>query len=332
MRVLIAYPLSREINSDRWNVIYSPWLSGDEEKLRLSLIEHRPDVFIVGNNSVGEETLDLWRRTMGNERRLTLIRRGSSLSRIDVNKAKLVNIQVLNTLSVNSRFVAEYILEHLRLPPSTTTTTTTTIGILGSGAIGSRIASRLNSMGHEVKIYSPSLTTVDPVQLEKIRRRKGLGSERIRLASTAEEAIEGGRHLILAIDAEHVVRPEEKLSLQFVRTILDGARLVSVSEFRVFADGALDLLVERVRNKDFTARLDSHRFDLSTIDNPPDDLQLVSEAMKGKGCGEAMDQAVLILLANLSLQQTFPTTTILPLCNHFHSKPSSQQSHQQSLQ
>ena len=333
MKVLVAYPLVSEV-LDGWNVISLPDLNGAEEKLRSSLESLRPSVLIVGNNAVGEETLEVWRRVMGEESRLTLIRRGSSLSRIDLVKAKVWNIEVFNTLSVNARFVADYMIEHLHLSPlgvvASPSSSPSIVGIIGSGAIGSRIGSRLNSLGYEVHVYSPSLLTVDPHLLEGTRRRKGLGSERIRIASTAEEAIERATHVLLAIDAERVVDPEEKLSVRFVQSIIRGARLVSVSEFRVFADGALDLLVHRVREKHFTARLDSHRFDLLTINNPPLDLQLVSEAMKGKGCGEAMDQAVLILLSNIALQQTFQTSTIIPSWKSLHPKEISQQSHHHS--
>src|SRR5262249_47956375 len=112
MNVLIAYPFISEIRN-RERLMYLPVLVQDEDSLFLAIREHRPDVIIVGNNAVGNETLEGWRMEMGIDCQLTLIRRGSSLSRIAVHRAKQLNINVLNTPSVNSPFVAKYMIDGL---------------------------------------------------------------------------------------------------------------------------------------------------------------------------------------------------------------------------
>jgi len=300
MQVLIAYPFKTEI-FNRHRLIYLPELAADEPSLRVAIREYRPDVIIVGNNSVGSETLELWHSIMGNDIQLTIIRRGSSLSRIDVDRARQLNISVLNTLSVNSRFVAEYMIEHLHLPNDGTCSI---IGILGSGAIGSRIAYRLSTAKHKVNIYSPSLTNPDESTRKKVQGRKGIASSDIVISMTPEKAVENATHVILAIDADKVTNVKEQLSKEFFQLIPNGARIVSVTEFRVFAEGAMDILIERVRQEQISARLDSHRFDLSTIKDHPPTLEVASAAMMGPGCGEAMDQAALVVLANLALEQS----------------------------
>src|SRR5271156_4995374 len=110
MQVLIAYPFAGEIRNSH-QLINLPELVKNELSLQVAIREHHPQVIIVGNNAVGSETLDLWRSIMVNDIQLTIIRRGSSLSRIHVDRAKYLNINVLNTLSVNSKFVAEYMIE-----------------------------------------------------------------------------------------------------------------------------------------------------------------------------------------------------------------------------
>ncbi|CAF3323312.1 unnamed protein product [Rotaria socialis] len=300
MHVLIAYPFKIEIRH-RHQLIYLPELVQDESKLRFAIRQHRPHIIIVGNNSVGIETLELWRSLISYDIQLTIIRRGSSLSCIHVQRAKQLNINVLNTLSVNSRFVAEYMIEHLHLPKDGTCST---IGIIGSGAIGSRIAYRLSTIKHKVNIYSPSLANTDESIQNKIRERKGIVSSDINISVRPEKAIENATHVILAIDADKITNVNQQLSKEFFQLIPNGARIVSVTEFRIFAEGALDLLIERIRQGQITARLDSFALDLIKIKDPPKDLEIVSAAMTVLGCGEAMDQAALVLLSNVVLEQT----------------------------
>ncbi|CAF5146710.1 unnamed protein product, partial [Rotaria sp. Silwood1] len=103
---------------------------------------------------------------------------------------------------------------------------------------------------------------------------------------TAEQAVTNATHVVLAIDADQVKNVKEQLSKEFFQIIPNGARLVSVTEFCVFAQGALDILIERVRQGQISALLDSHAFDISTIKDPPTQLETVSAAMKVPGCGE----------------------------------------------
>ncbi|CAF1088307.1 unnamed protein product [Rotaria sordida] len=301
MQVLIAYPFKSEIHN-RNQLIYLPELVQNEQSLRFAIRQHRSHVIIVGSNSVGSETLELWRSIMSYDIQLTLIRRGSALSRIHVDRARQLNINVLNTLSVNSRFVAEYIIEHLHLPNDGTCST---IGIIGSGAIGRRIAYRLYRAKHKVIVYSPSLTNPDQTIQSKIRKRKGIDFPDINIAMTPEQAVINATYVILAIDADRVTNIEEQLSKEFFQIIPNVARLVSVTAFCVFAPGALDILIERVRQGQISARLDSHAFDLSTIKDLPTQLEAVSAALTVPGCGEAMDQAALVVLANVVLEQSF---------------------------
>ncbi|CAF3258595.1 unnamed protein product [Rotaria socialis] len=300
MQVLIAYPFKSEIPHQN-RLIYLPELVQDESSLRVAIRQHHPHIIIVGNNAVGSETLELWRSVMSNNIQLTLIRRGSSLSRINLDLAKQLHINVLNTLSVNSRFVAEYMIEHLHLPSNGTCSN---IAIIGSGAIGSRIAYRLFRAKHKVNVYSPSLTNPDETCRNKTRRKKGICSSGIEVSMTPEQAVVNATHVILAIDADRVTSVNEQLSKEVFQIIPNGARLVSVTEFRVFADGALDIIIERVRQGQISARLDSHAFDINTIKDPPTELEAVSAAMTVPGCGEAMDQAALIVLANVVLEQS----------------------------
>ncbi|CAF0798620.1 unnamed protein product [Adineta steineri] len=309
MKVLIAYPFTTSGIRVLHQIIYLPELVQSEESLLIAIREHHPNVIIVGNNSVGEKTLETWRSMMGDNILLTLIRRGSSLSRIKIDRAKQLNINVLNTLSVNSRFVAEYMIEHLNLSNNKDNLI---IAIIGSGAIGRRVAYRLNQKHHIVNIYSPSLIEPDEYIRKKIQKEKGIDLPGIHIYNTPEEAVQNATHVILAVDADKVKDDNERLSQEFFQLISNGARLVSVTEFHVFVQGALHILIERIKKGELTAHLDSHAYDLSEIKDHPDGLVTISAAMKGRGCGEVMDQAALVVLANIALEQSLNSSLIFP--------------------
>ncbi|CAF3823738.1 unnamed protein product [Rotaria sp. Silwood1] len=262
MKVSITYPFKSEIRN-QYQLIYLPELVQDESNLRVATRQHYSNVIIVGNHSVGS----------------------SSLSHIDLNKAKQPNINVLNTLNVDSRFVAEYMIEQLYL---SNTGISSIIEIIGS-----------------VNIYSLSLINLDECTREKTRRRKGIASTDINVSLTAEQAISNATHVIIAIDADKVTNEKEKLLKEIFPLIPNGARTVSVTEFCVFAQGAFEILIERFRQGQISARLDPYAFDLSIIKGHLTALEAISAAMKGSGCGEAMNQATLVVLDNLAFKQTF---------------------------
>jgi glycine/D-amino acid oxidase-like deaminating enzyme len=298
--VLIAYPFTNGILNNE-QIIYLPELVENEISLQMAIRQYHPEILIVGNNSVGSSTLQLWRLIMTNDIELTIIRRGSSLSRIDLICSKELKIKVLNTLSVNSRFVVEYIIEHLHLSNNNNEI----ISIIGSGAIGGRIADRLNKLKYKINIYSPSLTNPDEFQRKKIAKSKGIGSSDINISMTPEQTLENATHVIIAIDADKVTNKNQQLSKAFFQLIKNGSRIVSVTEFRVFEEGSIDIIIDRIKKEEITARLDSHPYDLSTIKEHLPGLETLSAAMKGPGCGQAMDQAALILLSNIILQKSF---------------------------
>ncbi|CAF5072367.1 unnamed protein product, partial [Rotaria sp. Silwood1] len=117
--------------------------------------------------------------------------------------------------------------------------------------------------------------------------------------------ISNATHVIIAIDADKVTNEKEKLLKEIFPLIPNGARTVSVTEFCVFAQGAFEILIERFRQGQISARLDPYAFDLSIIKGHLTALEAISAAMKGSGCGEAMNQATLVVLDNLAFKQTF---------------------------
>jgi len=56
---------------------------------------------------------------------------------------------------------------------------------------------------------------------------------------------------------------------------------------------------------EISVRLDSPAFDLIKIQDFPKNLEAVSAALTVPGCGEAMDEAALVILANVVLEQSF---------------------------
>ncbi|CAF1384767.1 unnamed protein product [Didymodactylos carnosus] len=250
MKVLIAYPfpsVSNNFGDKLWK--YIPNL--DEDGLQAEIATYKPDSVIVGNNVVNAETLQKWRTAMGSLATLSIIRRSSSKSDIDIKKADSLNINHYRTLSVNAPTLS---------------------AVIGCGATGRRVIERLIREGHTVKVYSPSLANCScEEEQENVAKSKGLAHhERIYFASSLEEAVKNVNYIAIAIDATQVV-----------------------------ATGELSIL------------FDSHYRDVKHLLDriPPDNktFEVRSNAMYNFGCQQAIDQAALIVLASIIVEQTIDT-------------------------
>jgi lactate dehydrogenase-like 2-hydroxyacid dehydrogenase len=78
---------------------------------------------------------------MGNKVPLSIVRRGTSLARIDRQAAGALHIDVLNTPGVNALFVAHYMLKQfgLMLTDGAIPAGSKRIAVIGSGGIGARV-------------------------------------------------------------------------------------------------------------------------------------------------------------------------------------------------
>ncbi|CAF1435725.1 unnamed protein product [Didymodactylos carnosus] len=311
MKVLIAY-LCPTISTDYSNKIkYKPDLSCDPVGLQVEIATYKPDTIIVGSNVVSAETLQKWRSIMGDEALLSIIRRGSSMSDIKTEMADSLNISHYRTPSVNAPFVAQYIIQKLCFSDDKRENILS--AVIGYGAIGRRIIQRLIREGHTVNVYGPSLANCSSrAEQENIARSKGLlCHERIHFATSPEEAVKNVYYVAIAIDATSVVASGRYLSKEFVLSMSHGTRIVNVSEFHVFTDEAMSCFLKRSKQSELSILFDSHYRDVNRLlDQIPSDnktFEVCSKAMENVGCQAAMDQAALIVLARIAVEQTIHT-------------------------
>lgn len=125
-------PLSNEETDQQWSNLIK---------------KYRPNVVIFGLQTIDERKLTIWRNLMPHDN-LKFVRKGTSLHRVDFAAAKKNAIEVLNTPSVNSLFVAKFITDivlHQNL---------STIGIIDVGDIGKKVALTLLESQKSLMLYN----------------------------------------------------------------------------------------------------------------------------------------------------------------------------------
>jgi glycine/D-amino acid oxidase-like deaminating enzyme len=303
MKVLIAYPCY--IESDyKIQFIYQPELAsyGDYE-LKKSIMENMPNVIVVGNNIISKETLELFNQVKVPVSYKGIIRRGSSLARIDCKTAENFGMEILNTPGINSPFVANYILDQLKLkliPPSSSVK----IAIIGSGNIGSFLLKNLSSLQHRVFLYSPSLVSL--YTKSKILKEKGLEGYNFEISSDSISCIEEADYVIIAVDVS-AYREEDKFDIRFVNKLKTGVKFMSVSENKIFEHSALKRLIERCAAKEMELYFDGVPSEIKEIISIAgagilDNLHTSSKAMTSNECQISMDTAVKTVIETLYIK------------------------------
>ncbi|CAF1119737.1 unnamed protein product [Didymodactylos carnosus] len=135
--------------------------------------------------------------------KLQIIRRGSSMTAIDLNAAGEFRICLYKTPGVNALFAAQYIYESLNLPIGAKQGQIC-VAVIGSGSIGSRGVQKLIQEKHKVVVYSPALAVADDNTRGIIARKKGIRNEQnVSFANSPEQAVrqEHVLYVVIAIDA-----------------------------------------------------------------------------------------------------------------------------------
>ncbi|MFC4597556.1 hydroxyacid dehydrogenase [Cohnella hongkongensis] len=178
MKIVITelnWPIGMEMLRDKgWEVVYEPGLWNDRSRLREQL--RTADAIIVRNQTqVDAELLD-W------EHRLKAIGRlGVGLDNLDLQAAAKKNIPVVFGKNANATSVAEYVISgifaHGRLLNEAAASVRTgewnrkrftgfevagkTLGLIGIGEIGHRVAARARALGMKVCGYDPYVSPFD---------------------------------------------------------------------------------------------------------------------------------------------------------------------------
>jgi hypothetical protein len=307
MRVLVAYPLSFTTGIGE-SFIYLPLLAQqDSSDLQKALAEVFPQVLVVGNNIVSSDTLTLWREFCPLPIKLFIIRKGTSLARIDCRTAEQLDIEVLNIKGVNSPFVALFALRCggvMKDDGSIIPGNGARVGCFGSGGIGAYAARLLATHGYQVSVFSPSLCAEalhsrSPF-FSSVAAKKGLHFEGVTLCTSMSEATTAASVVVVAIDADGIVHAEQRIGTEVIEKIPSGAVLVNVSESKVFSPDGLALLLARAGRGEINFFHDSVPADVSSVrshvaHNSPH-ITFSSLATRDPACQKAMNDATLELI------------------------------------
>jgi glycine/D-amino acid oxidase-like deaminating enzyme len=266
---------------------------------------------------------------------LLLIRRGTSIASIDVEAAARHGVQVRNTAEVNARYVARFTLQILfpetsggrgadapRRPPDQGAAPATigpppaTVGLVGAGNINTWVARGAAARGCRIVVFSPSLAA-DPAARESWCAARGLPADAVVVAPDVA-AVFGAADLVSV--AVPLVRSGPHRTTDLIRPshlkAFAGRRIVSVSEPDVLSDEAA---LEAYARRDIEVVLDSaaglrpsaRQQIADRFSEDGDALRagftLTSDAVHMPGCGEELDQAVLVAAARAEVAQL--TTT-----------------------
>jgi glycine/D-amino acid oxidase-like deaminating enzyme len=266
---------------------------------------------------------------------LLLIRRGTSVASIDVDGAARCGVQVRNTAEVNARYIARFTLRALFPEPAGRAATGRrddrrsrppaaggapapaalhpgTVGLVGAGNINTWVARGAAARGCRIVVFSPSLAA-DPAARERWCAARGLPADGVVVAPDVA-AVFGAADLISI--AVPLVRSGPHRTTDLIRPshlkAFAGRRIVSVSEPDVLSDEAA---LEAYARRDIEVVLDSAvglrpSARQQIADRFSEDgealrtgFTLTSDAVHMPGCGEELDQAILVAAARAEVAQ-----------------------------
>lgn len=217
-----------------YEITYEPSISPAEIGSRL--VSGNFDALIVRNKVIDRAAIAAWAES--NPNKLCIVRAGSNTSTIDVTAATEHGVAVMNTPGANAQAVAEYIIGQIttlanegrsreaaqdvrnrttkdKKTYAAPTLNGKTLALIGTGAIGSKVARVASAWGMIVKGYSPHFTP------EKAARMGVMST------STLEEALADAN--FVTIQANYPGNAPVLINETALGLVHNGAKLVNVS-------------------------------------------------------------------------------------------------------
>lgn len=268
------------------------------------LIDHirheKPLAIIVADQIVNEEIIKAWRVACPSDK-LVLVRRGTSLDKIDIEACKRNGIRVINTPGVNAPHVADYIVAKLvdkdgELPRG--------IRLLGCGDVGKEVVKKINHV-------DPKCGLTIFVRGNKTPADLGLSQyqEKLTIVSDWDAAFNGANAVIVSVSTNK--ETTARISKKHIDSLKENGRIVCVSKPDVLSDEALITLAQR---KDLElvidygpATLDAFQSRLGKLGIPIDSWkkrpQLTTKAAVSEKCKRDLDYAVAVRLAIVAIDR-----------------------------
>lgn len=226
------------------------------EKLSDYLTNFKPDILIVGSNAVPARVMINWRKAMGRNHKLMIIRRGVDTRSIDVNMAEEQNIIVTNLPGINSPYVAQHMIKYLNLDQ---VKNPHKIGIIGIGNIGKEIITKSLVNNLKTYIFSPSL--IDKNQRFAYLIKKGINPNQVIYTKSINEVIDNATHVAIAIPwQDKEGKPQGGIITENdIKNLQLPAKIVSASVPRIFSSSALDLMNKLAKKQQIFVRIDTSK-------------------------------------------------------------------------
>ncbi|GAA4335421.1 hypothetical protein GCM10023165_11900 [Variovorax defluvii] len=280
------------------NVTFLPQAIPRDELMR-SIQRFQPSAIVVGDQAVDNELSAAWKAACPGQQ-LVLIRRGTSLDKIDRRACEDHGIQLANTHGVNATHVASYAATQLRDAQGRINAD---IRLLGYGAVGSELVRLLRTEAPPLKVT---------VLVREGRSRAGTGPEQrdnCVFIDSWEQAFDDASAVVIAVatNRETVGRIDQ----HHINRMNGPGRIVCVSKPDVFSDEALVALADR-RDIELVvdygpATLEAFQQRLQSLGVPQERwgsaLRLTSLAATGDECKFDLDYAVAMRLATVAVDQ-----------------------------
>lgn len=266
------------------------------EKLSNYLTNFKPDILIVGSNAVPSWIMINWRKAVGKNQRLMIIRRGVDTRAIDVNMAEKQNIIVTNLPGINSPYVAQHMIKYLNLDE---VEKHHKIAIIGIGNIGKEILNKSLATHLKTYIFSPSL--IDEKQQISYLTKKGINPHQVICTKSIEEVINNATHVAIAIPwQDKEGKPQAGIITETdIKNLQLPAKIVSASVPRIFTPSALELMDKLAKQEEIFVRIDTSKRRAEEFTPQYPHLNFAhNQAFASPECQIALDEAMLFKARN----------------------------------
>lgn len=285
-------------------------VGSSERDIEAFIERQRPSVLVVADQAISRTVLSAWREACPLAP-LTLVRRGTSLDRIDLAACRDFGIKVMNTPGVNATHVARWAVDTLAegggAPPRR-------LAVVGHGQVGQAVVEQMLERapssfitvvrrGHGERAEAGrSKPAPDPVTAAS-----AAGSGRPAVTTNPREALGAADAAVVCVSInESSIGMIDEAHIDALRP---GSKIVCVSKPAVFTDAALRRLASRgdvvlhldygrSTLEDFERRLDALGCPAATWRSAP---RLTTAAATSAACQQDLDHAVSVQLACMAL-------------------------------
>ncbi|NET07492.1 MAG: NAD(P)-binding domain-containing protein [Symploca sp. SIO2B6] len=261
------------------------------DKLLYYLETFQPDILIVGSNAVPAIAITSWRKAVGKNKNLLIIRRGVDTRAIDMKAAQQHNVLVSNLPGINSPYVAQHMIKYLDIKNAKINSK---IAIIGTGNIGKQIAIKSIKYGLNPHLFSPSLQ--DQTKRLSTLLARGINPAKVVCSPSVKEVIQDSTYVAIAIPwlNNYGLANAGIIEEKHINNLGLNAKIVSASVPLIFSIKALTLMNNLAKEKKIFVRIDTSQSRADEVREQYIHLDIShNQAFAASECQIALDEAIL---------------------------------------